>query len=470
MDASFDCFLAHNSRDKPAIRALHAALAAQGLDCWLDELQVRPGLRHLPLLEEGIRGSRAVAVCVGADGLGPWQAQEMEAALTLATKDPTLPVMPVLLPDAPAAPELPLFLAGRGWVDLRDGLDGAGWEVLLFGITGEPPSTRSRPAAPAGSGVGTGPAEAPIPSERRFADSVFEQLHAEPGLVLLAQADRPLHEGPHAALKLLRERAEARFGAERVLHLVPPGDPHADEAHFFGTLAQCAGAGEAIARGAEFEAWLARRLAEEPLFLLISDLGHAPADARHRLAAMLRSRAHAQPDRLKVLLVGGEELAALMASSEAGLSPLNHLQALCWPELNAGDVLAMAARAGLRPALTPDAAARLLTAAGGHPRLIIDALREIGDGDGPGQAAARFPASQTLARHFRKLAATPEREGALRGLLDADDHGPFRDWIRDDLIRGLYWRNLLRVEPTHRGERLVWRCEAVREAGRRALS
>lgn len=47
-----------------------------------------------------------------------------------------LPVIPVLLPDAPAIPKLPLFLEGFTWVDLRGGLTKQGLEKLVWGITG----------------------------------------------------------------------------------------------------------------------------------------------------------------------------------------------------------------------------------------------------------------------------------------------------------------------------------------------
>jgi len=38
----FDCFLSHNSRDKPAARALTARLRERGISVWLDEEQLRP--------------------------------------------------------------------------------------------------------------------------------------------------------------------------------------------------------------------------------------------------------------------------------------------------------------------------------------------------------------------------------------------------------------------------------------------
>jgi hypothetical protein len=47
------------------------------------------------------------------------------------------PVIPVLLPEA-AVPELPVFLRGMTWVDLRL-QDDTGLERLIWGITGRKP-------------------------------------------------------------------------------------------------------------------------------------------------------------------------------------------------------------------------------------------------------------------------------------------------------------------------------------------
>jgi len=148
--ARFHCFLSHNSSDKPRVRELARALAARGLNPWLDEEQLRPGLPWQPLLEQGIRDSAAVAVCIAADGLGPWQDAEMQAALQLAVRNPSQPVMAVLLPGAPDQPALPAFLAVRGWVDLRGGLKADGLDRLIWGITGQRlGSPAAWPGAPA---------------------------------------------------------------------------------------------------------------------------------------------------------------------------------------------------------------------------------------------------------------------------------------------------------------------------------
>ncbi|HEY0074321.1 MAG TPA: COR domain-containing protein [Abditibacteriaceae bacterium] len=133
---SFDVFLSHNSNDKPAVRELGEQLKAQGMSVWLDEWELQPGIPWQQELEEGIRACRSVAVLVGSDGIGPWENEEMRAALSLAVEDKR-PVIPVLLPGAPRKPSLPLFLTSRTYVDLREGFTEAGLSKIVWGITGD---------------------------------------------------------------------------------------------------------------------------------------------------------------------------------------------------------------------------------------------------------------------------------------------------------------------------------------------
>ena len=133
----FDLFLAHNSTDKPTVRRLCRLLTERGLRCWLDEQQILPGGQQQPLIEQGLEDSRSIAICIGPNDFGPWQAEERQAAITLAVRDQH-PVIPVLLPGAPAPSELPLLLANRACADLRDGLQAAAIDHLIAGITGRP--------------------------------------------------------------------------------------------------------------------------------------------------------------------------------------------------------------------------------------------------------------------------------------------------------------------------------------------
>ena len=81
--STFDVFLSHNSKDKPAVRELKQLLAARGCPSgWTKTSFVRacPGNSY----SNRASTSNSVAVLVGRDGVGPWEDEEMQAALRLA--------------------------------------------------------------------------------------------------------------------------------------------------------------------------------------------------------------------------------------------------------------------------------------------------------------------------------------------------------------------------------------------------
>jgi TIR domain len=143
---SYDVFLSHNSKDKPAVRQLFAALQARKLNPWLDEEHIDPGKPWLPQVEAAIQTIPAAAVLVGADGLGPWEEVERRAVISAFVRRQAAAVIPVLLPGAAKEPELPLFLQDYAWVDLRDGLTPEGMARLVWGITGKKPQDGPSPA------------------------------------------------------------------------------------------------------------------------------------------------------------------------------------------------------------------------------------------------------------------------------------------------------------------------------------
>jgi hypothetical protein len=147
MAKPFNVFLSHNSKDKPIVRPLAEALRARDLPPWLDEDQLVPGRPWQDALEEIIKTTRTTAVLIGKDGLGPWEKPEMRACIDEFVKR-GLPVIPVLLPNAPRKLELPLFLKAFTWVDLRGGLTDEGLSKLVWGITGIKPSPTIGPVSP----------------------------------------------------------------------------------------------------------------------------------------------------------------------------------------------------------------------------------------------------------------------------------------------------------------------------------
>jgi hypothetical protein len=134
----FHVFLSHNSADKPAVRKLDEALQKRGLRPWLDERDLPPGRPWQEQVETVIETVPAAAVLVGANGLGPWEIPEMRGCLSEMVNR-SLPVIPVLLPDAPSKPKLPLFLRGNTWVDFRGGFTPEKLDRLVWGITGNKP-------------------------------------------------------------------------------------------------------------------------------------------------------------------------------------------------------------------------------------------------------------------------------------------------------------------------------------------
>ena len=83
---NFDVFLSHNSRDNPAVATLKQQLAARGLTSWFDRDDLRPDLNWQPELAKAIAASKSVGVLIGADGIGPWEDEEMQVAINLAVQ------------------------------------------------------------------------------------------------------------------------------------------------------------------------------------------------------------------------------------------------------------------------------------------------------------------------------------------------------------------------------------------------
>jgi len=134
----FDVFLSHNSKNKPVVRELATELKRRGLKVWFDEWELVPGRPWQEAIEEIIQTTKTATVLVGKDGMGPWEIPEMRACLSEFVNR-QLPVIPVLLPEAPKKIELPLLLRLFTWVDLRKGFTKDGIDKLEWGITGKRP-------------------------------------------------------------------------------------------------------------------------------------------------------------------------------------------------------------------------------------------------------------------------------------------------------------------------------------------
>ena len=142
-EIQYDVFLSHNSQDKPAVERLaHRLTDEAGLRPFLDKWHLVPGEPWQEALEEALDQSRTCAVLIGPRGIGPWEHEEMRAAIEQRVADRTFRVIPVLLPGAERGKRgrLPAFLTRATWVEFRESLDDAeAFHRLVAGIRGIAP-------------------------------------------------------------------------------------------------------------------------------------------------------------------------------------------------------------------------------------------------------------------------------------------------------------------------------------------
>ena len=72
---------------KPAVEELARRLAKEGVEAWLDKWHLIPGDPWQPALEKALAESETCAVFVGPSGFGPWQNEEMRAAIDRRVSD-----------------------------------------------------------------------------------------------------------------------------------------------------------------------------------------------------------------------------------------------------------------------------------------------------------------------------------------------------------------------------------------------
>lgn len=132
---TFDVFMAHNAKDKPAVLNIARSLRSRGLYPWVDSEQVPPGRWFQDVIQAAIPLCRAAAIFVGPHGLGQWQALELQTFISQCVEHGT-PVIPTLLPSVSEPPATLLFLRQLSMVRFKNGLgDTDALDSLEWGIT-----------------------------------------------------------------------------------------------------------------------------------------------------------------------------------------------------------------------------------------------------------------------------------------------------------------------------------------------
>lgn len=153
-------FLSHNSDDKQAVEVVAERLSDEGMEPWFDKWRLIPGDPWQKAIEEALESCDCCLVFIGPSGIGPWQHEEMRAAIDRRVNEPTpfhvvpFRVVPVLLPRANRPERLPAFLVAATWVEFRGTLDDDdAYHRLLCGIRGIPPGPGPNEAEPTGTPI-----------------------------------------------------------------------------------------------------------------------------------------------------------------------------------------------------------------------------------------------------------------------------------------------------------------------------
>jgi len=137
-EQDFDIFLAHNSDDKPKVRAISHGLRRRGLKPWLDEERILAGQSFQKVLQTAIPCVRAATVLIGQTGLGDWQEEEVQLLFD-SCKKANKPLFLTLLPGVDEVPAELGFLKQKHWVSFHNGVHNALHEIES-GVRGTPAS------------------------------------------------------------------------------------------------------------------------------------------------------------------------------------------------------------------------------------------------------------------------------------------------------------------------------------------
>jgi formylglycine-generating enzyme required for sulfatase activity len=122
MASTYDVFLCHSGKDKPAVVELALKLREKGIEAWLDQAALPGGVHWLNEAAGALGACRSCAFFVGPNGLGQWQESELRIAIERHVKEGSFPVIPVILPGGDEKC-LPTYLNGHTWVAFAQTLD-----------------------------------------------------------------------------------------------------------------------------------------------------------------------------------------------------------------------------------------------------------------------------------------------------------------------------------------------------------
>jgi len=123
-------FISYTSSDRAQAIALADALEAQGVPVWIDRRSIEGGANWNAAIVRGIKDCAVFLVVGSARAFG---SPNVQRELNLAV-DENKPLLPLLLEQVTPPDEVRYALAGRQWLDARDGAQEAWLPRVLSAI------------------------------------------------------------------------------------------------------------------------------------------------------------------------------------------------------------------------------------------------------------------------------------------------------------------------------------------------
>jgi DNA-binding XRE family transcriptional regulator len=290
----------------------------------------------------------------------------------------------------------------------------------------------------------------------------LSHLTSYPVMLLLSQTDC----SAYPFRQLLLQEAEAKYSTNQVLHIHTPFFTGTNMGRYFVEFGkQCQF--KEVNNEFSFERALQERLEQSnPLFLLITRFEQGSPLLREQLAGILHNLSDLYPGRLHILLCGGEKLAELKYRTN-NLALLTHATVKRWPEMTRAEVYALRDYRFKGLWLDDDMVDELLTISGAQLQLLDECLRI--KQQQPQLELEEYPntlsESDCVWQLFTPFTKNTSTKQQLAQWLQQEELGKAQPYILDDLLRQLYWKNLL----VERDKRLYWRCSTLRMAGLKIL-
>jgi hypothetical protein len=464
-DNVFDVFISHSSAQKAWVEALAHNLQLAGKSVFLDLWRLVPGRDWVDGLRSGLASCRSAILVVSPEALqSGWVGHEYEILKRRQLENQNFIIVPVIYSGVDGNSP---FSGSIQWVDFRDPLEHLrSFARLLAGLEGRAPGPNPSYDTKSWIPLPNVEIRAIASAEQETIAHACDKLFNAPAVVILAQQGL----GSAAISREIKKRAAERFGEDTVIQVTPSYVTPEDglSPYFESLLAQIDLSTDAASSSA-FQSRLAQKLdSGEPMCLLLTGIENSPRPALEMLCGSLRVL-NERYNHFRVLMYGGERLCE-MRYARGRLSYLSHAEEELWPEPGVSDILTEASSYGCGN-LDQSTLNILQELTGGHFGILRELLGLVKHGEQSRDAFAdAVMDSPTIWAAVAPFRDSDEGCEFLAEAARGEDLGKAERFIKHEILRHIYWSNLITRRKSGVLLRLVWRSPTIQEAVRRIVS